>query len=259
MAGKTAPATQEAVLEPPTEELKDVIDETQDSIPKTEHERMLQEIKEQTKAADFAKYQKVQRTLAETQAEVRRLREASKQSPTSNTVLKGMLELAENEYGDNPKVVLLKQQLAQEEERMALETQKQQWEAFGLSERGKLDAKIRETGQDPDDPKFDTVYDVFEQGYYMTGPVGFEKAGKRLERILGSTTPSTPKPKESEDERIKRLAEEMANSILEEKGLLNTDVNLPSGASASDEEFMRKYGRGETDDHKRAFEILKKK
>lgn len=55
-----------------------------------------------------------------------------------------------------------------------------------------------------------------------------------------------------------REAEEIVQAKLKEAGVTTPETGQPSGASLDDDAFLAKYSKGESDDHARAQEILKK-
>ena len=62
--------------------------------------------------------------------------------------------------------------------------------------------------------------------------------------------------KERKAQRDKEVTEEVQRQ-LKETGVTKSETGGPSGASLSDEAFLEKYSKGESDDHARAKKILK--
>jgi hypothetical protein len=183
-------------------------------------------------------YKGLQKTLSKKDRELETLK-AQSQSGGATTHLKTLTEEVERvarESGgvDTSRLIALRQELEAEERRVA---------AMSIieTERQKLAKEISEKGEDPEDEKFDDVWRDFDFSSMVTGD--WNKPRKTLEKTLAKSKPK--EAQENEDEKVNRLAEEKARKMLEEKGLLVSDVNLPSGVSAKREEIIAKYARGE--------------
>jgi len=67
----------------------------------------------------------------------------------------------------------------------------------------------------------------------------FDKAEKKLTQL--EEAKQTKPPKETEDEKVERLATEKYNALLKERGLLTQDAGTPAGASGSREKIVEDY------------------
>ena len=72
---------------------------------------------------------------------------------------------------------------------------------------------------------------------------GLEEVRRIVEQKKAEANPK--EPSETEAEKIDRLAEEKARRMLEEKGLLQTELSVPSAGSASFQEFEKRFNKGE--------------
>jgi len=195
---------------------------------------------EQAKQEEFQKYQGIQRTVAKKDQELEQLRRQAPQA-IPNTTLKGIVDEIERlqtreDYSPDPasqsRIAQLKGEIVREEQRVAQQQAYAQMDAIANQWRERLDQKIRDAGFDPSDDKFDGVNDAFTIANSVDGK--FEKAEARLDRILGKAKPTQEtKPKESEEEKINRLADEKYTQKLKDEGLYKTDTGSPSGAGSA--------------------------
>ncbi len=72
----------------------------------------------------------------------------------------------------------------------------------------------------------------------------FDIADRRIAKLLNKASPQT-QIKETEEERINRLAEEKSRKLLEERGVLKPEKAAPSG-SLSNKDFSCCLQCGET-------------
>ncbi len=153
----------------------------------------------------------------------------------------------------NPRIAILETELAEERR---LDAEKKQELIRGVQETINSYAKRTETvGLTEGDLDYWHIKRWVENGDY--------KPAELLLKKLEKEKPVEDKPKETEAERVKRLVDEGVLAKMKEKNMLNTDINAPSGAGSSDEEFERKMGSGELamtpENMKRAQEILDKR
>ena len=120
-----------------------------------------------------------------------------------------------------------RQQLVAVEQQAVYERQ----EAITSDFRNNFNAKIEAAGLDPDDDKFDRFWTMVERAEDKLGVPGFEKADKRLDRILETTKPS--EEKKAEPKLTPEQEEKIARRWKEKHGELETHEGTPSGASGS--------------------------
>jgi len=164
--------------------------------------------------------------------ELSRIKSQIDRSQSSSTT-KQLLEIAEEQSGEeNPKVKALKEQLAYEE-RLSRQEQVTQ------ENKQKMEDKIKSAGLNPEDDEFDNVWDAFELAASLDGK--FERAEKRLERVLGRKKPSETVKNEKQKQDSE---EEIARKVMERKGLLVSDNGLPSGSGGSFNEVEQAFISG---------------
>jgi hypothetical protein len=79
-------------------------------------------------------------------------------------------------------------------------------------------------------------------------PLALDLAERKIARLEESKKPAEPSaPKESEEARIERLAEEKARKKLEESGLLKPEGGSPSASGGTYNDLVAKYANGEID------------
>ncbi len=150
--------------------------------------------------------------------ELKRLRE---QPPRSDGTNKAVLDILKEQFGDDPRITNLQATLTREE-------QIARQDILVQDARTKLEQKIEGAGLNAEDERLDTVWDSFDFATNIDGK--FERADKRLDRILSKVAPKKEAKKEEVNE------EEIARRWMEKKGLLGTDIGSPSGANASYEQ-----------------------
>jgi len=210
----------------------------------TELERVRQE--------ELAKYQGIQRTIAKKDQKIEELTRTQPTRPRAkgvDQVAQVMLEelrVQEKETGiSNPRIPLLEATIAAEKRRTDEVAFEEYRQATIKKERAAIEQKIEDASQDPNDEKFDRVWDAFK---IATSDGDFNDARKRTDRILGQVKQPEKEGKElkeTEEQRIERLANEKARKMMEEKGLLVTETGGPSATSPSSEEAYAKYIAGE--------------
>jgi len=226
------PEVETNVTQPPEEEVVGAEVEPK-AYTQEELDALRAEAMELGKAEAFKEYQGIQRTVTKQDRKIKELegRLAQPQTSADRRVMSGMLEeldrQAKEAYGSDPeaqsRIARLRGQLLEEEQMQARQAYTQQY-------REKLDQKIKEAGFDPSDDMFADVDEAFDVAYAIDGK--FERAERKLDRILKSATPAKeikpaiegkPKP-ETEDERIERKAKE----FLIKQGLIPTGISGPS-------------------------------
>lgn len=189
----------------------------------------LLKIKEEAVKEAFEQYKGIQRVISKVQDENKKLKEQLGQT----TDFSNLLELAEQQalsYGDTEsltRIAALKVADAEKQRKLAFEQQLAKQQEITENKRTEIESKIKASGQDPEDPKFDNVWLAWELAASVDGD--FSKADKRLEKLIGTakTEPKTNPPAESEAQ----LREKLEREILEKHGLLEKE-KLGSGASS---------------------------
>jgi len=144
-------------------------------------------------------------------------------------VLGGMVsEIVERDNEEEPKKVDYAEKFREAEKNATLKSQ------IAMRQR-----RAEATGIPMNDPRIGTIE------YLATGG-RFGEADKFLEELEAKQKeePKEEGPKETEAERIERLAEEKALKKMEEKGLLHTETGRPSAISGSFAEFEKAYIEG---------------
>lgn len=202
-----------------------------------ELDALLVQAKEAGKQELEKQYKGIQNVVSKKDKRIEELEGQATQLPTSNPVVKGILDEIERqgrEYGEGDtnaqaRIASLRNQLAQEEAKQMQAKQVQYQENFSKQEREKLDKVITEAGLDPSDDMFTDVDEAFLMAKNYLGPEGFEIAHRKLTRILKNAKPPV-KSKETEDKH-KAEVDEAAREELEKRGLLKAPPGGPSGGA----------------------------
>lgn len=179
-----------------------------------------------------------QRVKSKKDQEIQRLREqlTSNESQSSiNKALIAMMASQKSQSSDEFEAEVKTKQpdLMKQYEQIVTEATKKQELARATSQIRAIQERTEALGIKGDD------YDVI-RAFATAGE--YDKAEARLDR-LENTKP--PEPKESDDVRIERLANERAKAILLEKGVLNQDTGAPSASATSTGRAYDQYARGE--------------
>ena len=186
-------------------------------------------------------YKGIQRTVSAKDEEIKRLRESGKPQSDNSGLGQVMLDemKASQEFGTvNPRVAQLESLLSTEKTKQARAEATQRGDEITREYRTKLNKKIGDIGLDPSDERFDDVWDTFEIAYAVDGK--FERAEKKLDRILTKVKPEE-KTKETTEDEVKRLAKEMSDTFLKEGGYLSLNEDGPSATTKKFEEVRDKY------------------
>ena len=177
-------------------------------------------------------YQGIQKVVGRKDRELDDLRrQQPKQVGSDDTsTLEIMLQdkKLQSQYGESdPMIRALENEITK---RKAVATQNQQyqaWQDWKVAEREKRQHAIVDVGEDPDDPKFDTVWDSFAIG--VNSPeADLSDTDKRLGRILGK--PKGKTKSEDEAQRIEARAEALALEKLKKTPGWRDHEGAPSGA-----------------------------
>lgn len=207
------------------------------------------------------KYKGIQRTINKKNDEIERLKRKPTQPPINDFSLEeALIASKRGEVDANDPVIAQLEQALATRKRAATEQANAQYRDKIIGEQGeKFNKQIEDAGLDPDDERLDDFHDKFDEAC-IDGL--FDKAERKLNRILSKVEPKKGKT-ESEDDTKAKWIEEGKRLGMEKMGLLKTDNNQPSGAGSSDEEFERKMGSGElpmtAENMKRAQSIIDKR
>jgi len=103
------------------------------------------------------------------------------------------------------------------------------------------DQLIKAAGLDMmDSPELTKAHNLFLRAGYSYNLTEAQKGLDEVKKVVGEKKV----PKESDEERINKLADEKARKMLEDKGLLTTETGGPSGGAGSDEKFMKDFANG---------------
>jgi hypothetical protein len=228
--------------------------ETQSQTP--DIETIKAQIREEAQAEAWKKYQGIQRTLTEKDRRLKELEAHAQSSPPVNddtTIMELLLserKARATELGESdPAIARLEAELqlrkTQQKQKQQLQYQQtviKQWEDT-------LKSRIKESGLSEDDERLEDVWDAFDDAK-MDGI--FSKPERRLNKILSKIKPIEPAKKEgkkeTDEERIERLANEKLRKIMEEKGLLNMSTNTPSSGAEKLENLSPKERMAKRDE-----------
>lgn len=189
------------------------------------------------------KYKGIQRVVSKVESENKKLKEQiEKLQTTDYTTLLDLAERQAREASDAEgleKIAALRVAETKKQQQRTLELQLAKQQEVIDSKREEIEQKIKESGQDPDDVKFDNVWLAWELAGAKDGD--FSRVDKRLSKLLG-----TGKSVEKSEESDKRKE-------LEAKGLLKPEGVAPAGAVGSytrqqidrmtPDEFAKNYDR----------------
>ena len=200
-------------------------------------------------------------------------RRLSKQKPipqvsTSGTTqalheMIGALEAQARETGElspatQAKLNAARQQMAMAEQQAAYERQ----DVITNGVIADLRDELEEAGIDPDSPQCDGIWDSIKIAKASDGDRGasgyFETAKNRASRIIKSAEPKKEKVEPELDEDDPRV-QAAALKLFKKNPAFKTHEGTPSGASGSDDEFLKRFNTGELnspEDKKRAKKIL---
>jgi len=185
----------------------------------------------QIKEEELAKYQGLQRVVSQKDQKIKELEARAIQPPTTfrggskvGELLLQEMRARQTEYGEpNPRIAELEAEIAKERQQELAEQQAQYRQ---LKET--IDGYRKRTeniGLTEDDEEYWEIHDLVTEQK-------FKRADIKLKKLEEAKVKPEPKSKETEDERIERLAEEKLRAKMEEKGLLSSE---PSGPSAGSE------------------------
>jgi len=184
--------------------------------------------REKARQEELGKYQGIQRTIAKKDGYIKQLEERLSYQPS--TPQKGtddtLLTLLKEQFGDDPRIVRAIEEREVANTRAWMESQT-------AEARSKIMQKIIDAGEDPEDPKYFSVWDATEIAYLKDGK--FDRAEKRLERIL----PKAEKSVEVEPDETQ--FEEKYRKWLEVTGRLTSDTAGPSASSSHYADLRDRY------------------
>jgi uncharacterized coiled-coil protein SlyX len=108
--------------------------------------------------------------------------------------------------------------------------------------------KVENLGLTEDDPEYWDIYKDVSSGLFKAADVKLKRIEKSREQE--KTVATKEEPKESDEERINRLAEEKFNQMVKEKGLDHSDAGgATGGGSKLTADKVRKMSKGELFDN----------
>ncbi len=143
------------------------------------------------------------------------------------------------EQAKGNKDALLKQLEEKEKQRTVVKQQKE------LQERAEsIRQRVESLGYTPDTEEYHEIRNLVRNGDFEYAELKVKKIEEK--RNVGNKEPETkPESKETEEQRIERLAKAMYQKMLEDKGLLTSDAGTPSQGVSSYAEAAKKYAAGE--------------
>ena len=192
------------------------------------------------------------RTLQQKYDRLYKARTVDEPDSTVSTINKKIVDELDRQrnpnYADDPqsqeRIQALKIELAKAEAEESRKAQLRKQESMANEAKESLEDKIREAGFEPEDEKFDTVWDKWDLARLADGK--FERAEEKLTRILSRAKPKEEtveekKPVETEEQMRERLERE----ILEERGLTKPEKVRTTGVAKNEQEALLAYNRGE--------------
>ena len=182
-------------------------------------------------------YQGIQRVVSKKVEEIEGLRTQATESTggVDTSALEFMLKdkRLQSQYGDaDPMIPVLEAEITK---RKNIATQKQQyqsWHTWKTTEKGKRRQLITDAGENPDDEKFDRVWDAFNIGV-NSAEGDLSEADKRVARILGTGTPKAGAKPEDEEKRISDLVDVELLARLKKTPGFKTHEGVPSGSTGT--------------------------
>lgn len=235
-----------------TSEMEDTTTEPQAPVlpaSKEELDALIAVAAEKAKLEAQDEYRGIQRTVSKKDREIEELRKRVSQPPETTEDL-GIYEAmiadrqgrADYESND-PVITQLQAKLNAAKQKQTRDNQARYQERVTRESWDKCSKLIEDAGLDLEDEKLDDFHDAFDDAK-DTGR--FERAERKLSRILGKVKPK--EKTESEDERIERLAdaksEEKLLAKMGKKDMLSTDTIEPSGVGTSATKAMEEYVKG---------------
>lgn len=216
---QVAEPNEEQNVEEPEAEPKEQVD----------YDTKLHEAIAQVKAESEKKYKSLQRVIDKKDKQIQKLSQPQSQSTKA---LEAMREELRANDPESPRIQVIDAEI--ERIKKEGETLKQMREVEQYTEdwRTKLTGKIEEAGLDPEDDRFDDVWENFELHYQIDGK--FDIAERKLDKILKGVNKVAEEPKKEEANLEKILEErlkEEKRKWMEENGLTEKETGLPSGTT----------------------------
>ena len=233
--------------------------EQTDETPKTYSEQDMEEAAEAARKTEFDKNNdQLSRVGAENKSLRLQLEQPRTTDPKLVNKLVDLVEAGRDTEGSPEKLQTMSQQLREEATRI---DQQSAWETRVAQEKNKVIQKIEAANANPDDEKFDTVWDKFEQIAWTSGK--FETVDSRLDRVLSKSKPAkeTKEKKESPldlDNLSKEQKEEIERKVMDWRGETKDDTGGPAGGMDDERWIKEVYNLGNSDDHTRAQKYLDK-
>jgi hypothetical protein len=169
----------------------------------------------------------LQRVIAKKDQQIKELTEklSKTQSQSTEDYLKVLEEKARQEE-DTKTLAYIEHIKRQKETELQLSKQEQ----IAQEKKDELETRIRESGEDPDDPKYASVFLAWEVAEAKDGK--FERATKILDKLLPTSDTKAKKPTEKSidvDAEVTRRV----NEELKKRGLLVVEDGVPAGSPST--------------------------
>ncbi len=215
----------------------------------------LDEVDSLIKKARQEEFDRLNNLLSRQGAELKRLKEEMRprisqpsfhRDGVTEVMLQEMRDRVKETGEPNPRIAQLEAMLAQEKAREAQLADAQWRDEFANQEKEELEQDIKDVGLKPDDPLFDVVWDEWDKD---KAHGAFDRAHRKLDRILRSKSKPVQESKVSEPEK-KELSseekEEIVRQYLISKGRNVTETRNPTASKGglSAEEFAKMSPEG---------------
>lgn len=197
---------------------------TQESV-----EDRIAKLEEAVKTADAKADEKDKgfRTLQQKYDKLYKQQSEPGKNDSTRLMLDEIERLGSSVYSDDSnaqaRISTLKAEIGRIEQAAQYNTKMREQQQIAGDKRVELEDKIREAGGDPEDIKFDGVWDSWELSSLADGK--FERADTRLDKIL-KVKPAETKPVETED----KIRERIERETLEKYKLTSPEKTRPSAA-----------------------------
>ena len=116
---------------------------------------------------------------------------------------------------------------------------------------GQIDELLKDTGLSKESPEMEAVAAYWNTGIQTGNAQSLEVALKKTKKLVENLKPkegtveTKEGKKETEDERVNRLAEEKLKEKMIEAGLLTSEGGTPSAASTKKSDVIKRYAGGD--------------
>jgi len=186
-----------------------------------------------------------QRVSSSKEQKLKQLQEQQSNNETQQDILKALIATVAGQQSKAPdefedEIKSRQPDLLKQYEQIAEANKKQRQQAQFASQINEIQARTEASGLKVGDEEYDLIKTLAEAGQ-------FAKAEKRLEKVeqaKQTKPPEVNEPKESEDDRVERLANEKLRKLADEKGWLIQEDGGPSAVSSGAKKAMADYAQG---------------